>query len=333
MDLAILILVNLGIAIIMYFLFSLRFSVALEKAEKASRKNVVKELKQNIEQTIRLMDDSLDIIDQKMTTFYRLVRRAEELAEIIEAKPASRPKKTLKKQDAVKETVAKKKDPGLFEGTSEELQETGDDYMDRLLGNVKGEKIEISGQGKNVESIYRDGKLTGDRSRFNETDKAENRGAVEKLGGFVKKIFGADNAAFRELEKKSLDAPSLEAESNLPGKTPDFSEILEQSRKKEIELSAKENAASAVNRTRKDLYVESVLSAGELLERYYEEHANPVRSDLVRYLLRHGFIPSEISRELGMSPAEVELIASLPASAESVRKTRIQNVKKVEDDA
>lgn len=76
MELFVLVLVNILTAVIMYLLFSLRFTRAVEKAKKSV---IVDELKENIESAIEYINTAIDLVDTRTRTFYRLVRRSEEL--------------------------------------------------------------------------------------------------------------------------------------------------------------------------------------------------------------------------------------------------------------
>ena len=362
MDIAVLILVNLITAVIMYVLFSLRFSVAVEKAEKASRKTIVRELKQNIEQAIRLMDDSLDIIDRKMTTFYRLLRRAEELAEELDVKtkartkarekektqaktkqkpiPASRQKQTsLKTEINENHPVGNGEEETLFHDdffkTLPQENETSDRYMERLLDKVQGEKIEISSAGGSVDEIYEKGKMSPELTS-NEAKKKSSSNTIEKLGGIVKKAFGIEKDAFGKPESGKIDSdrnpPSFEMKAQNS-----FSEILEDTEKKaeakiQSESAFNQNSIQSKRELREDVYDESMLNAKDLSERYYNTHDHPSRQELVKYLLKHGCRISEIAKELNLSPAEIELIASLPLSTAKPRKEKIQKQSSESDD-
>ena len=82
MELAALVIVNVLTASAMYFLFSLRFTSAVQKAARGS---VLKELRENVEATVEFINTALDLMDEKNKTFYRMLRRSEELVQELEA--------------------------------------------------------------------------------------------------------------------------------------------------------------------------------------------------------------------------------------------------------
>jgi len=76
MELAALILINLFCLVLMYFLFSLRIAAAEKRLEDRS---IGKQLKDNVQVALELIDLSLKEMDRKNATFYQLTERAEQL--------------------------------------------------------------------------------------------------------------------------------------------------------------------------------------------------------------------------------------------------------------
>ncbi len=91
MELFTLILINFGTAVALYIIFSVRFSMAVDKIVDRTRKNIIlKDLRENIEATIEYINTSLDLMDQKNRSFYQLIRRSEELIGKLDSHQGSR---------------------------------------------------------------------------------------------------------------------------------------------------------------------------------------------------------------------------------------------------
>ena len=90
MELFTLIIINIITAVALYILFSVRFSLAVDKIVERTRKNaVLKDLRENVEATVEYINTSLDLMDQKNRAFYQLVRKSEELVKHLEAHGAT----------------------------------------------------------------------------------------------------------------------------------------------------------------------------------------------------------------------------------------------------
>lgn len=90
MELFTLIVINFVTAVALYIVFSVRFSLSVDKIVERTRKNeVLKDLRENIEATVEYINTSLDLMDQKNRSFYQLVRRSEELIQNLEKQNAA----------------------------------------------------------------------------------------------------------------------------------------------------------------------------------------------------------------------------------------------------
>lgn len=76
MDLAVLILLNLVFLVVFYVLFSIRMGRAIEKTRKAG---IPREFYQNVEMVIQYLDATLESINQKNDSLYKMLLRAETL--------------------------------------------------------------------------------------------------------------------------------------------------------------------------------------------------------------------------------------------------------------
>lgn len=108
MELAALVMVNLVTATAMYFFFSLRFTAAVKKASKTV---VLKELRENVEATVEYINTALDLMEEKNRTFYRMLRRSEELTAKLEELEQGTARSGTRKSRK-KTTVPDKSPPG-----------------------------------------------------------------------------------------------------------------------------------------------------------------------------------------------------------------------------
>ncbi len=199
MELLVLVLVNILTAVIMYLLFSVRFSAAVEKARKTA---VVDDLKENIEATIEYINTALELVDTRTRTFYRLLRHSEEITEKLradiekleelenpgrksmrkEGTAASKKKSTAKKKSAAKPgrkaNASKKNSAQVSHMTGdnsslsahsgyhrldrdmEEGEFSNLDWAARILGQ-EDTTLEITPSGSNSEEIFSEGQLSG----------------------------------------------------------------------------------------------------------------------------------------------------------------------------
>ena len=335
MELAVLILVNLVTGGILYVLFSLRFTVAVEKAKKEAKLSAVKELKQNVEQTIRLMDDTLEIMDQKLTTFYTLVRKSEELAlrlENSEGKISSKKTSRKKKSEKLNESQVAFNSSPLFR--SDEKGEIEDDkYMKRLLSGMSDDKMEIASISESSIDIFSKGELS--RKIPTRTESSGPASAIEKLGGLIRGAFGIKKLPLSEFPEKENSYPSKNNSKNNNSQisddashaSPGFSALLNESVAKADASSVEKPAESKSGfQLKTDYYEGSELSADEIVKDYYETSDDPDRRELVHILLSKGFDVLRISKSIQMNRAEVELIASMPFQPEKkARKLRISD--------
>ena len=82
MELLILISVNIVSTAVIYFVFAIRFRVAVENARRAP---IMKDLRENIEAAIEYIGTSIELMDRKSRSFQQAVSRAEQVAGRLEA--------------------------------------------------------------------------------------------------------------------------------------------------------------------------------------------------------------------------------------------------------
>ena len=103
MDIFVLVIVNLLTAILLYILFSLRMNYALRQKNK----NILSsELQENIELTVKYINSSLELFNQKKKSCYQMLLQAEKLATEISTyvKQKKSPKLNKKKITETKDT-------------------------------------------------------------------------------------------------------------------------------------------------------------------------------------------------------------------------------------
>lgn len=181
MELLTLIVVHIAFLILAYFIFSLRFSRAIKEAKE---NQITKEFRENVEATIEYMDSALDLINTRTNTFYRMLKRAEELTarmedlarnlELVDDPSESAPEKnttgaspkgrggkknTGKKNTASSKTAgssSKKKSSGKGNGSHREASGGSDD----LDHPEKGLDLEKRGPGS--QNGYGSPRFTGE---------------------------------------------------------------------------------------------------------------------------------------------------------------------------
>jgi hypothetical protein len=346
MDLFPVIGMNLATALILYLLFSRRFSIAVDRARKESRLAVIRELRENIENTIRYMDDSLEIIDKKINTFYSLLRRSEEVATRLEELSAQSDKKSTKvKRSKGGERTPKidgESAPRLLKIDTPEAHtapepegvdgETEPTHLLQLLNQYDDDRLEISGQGATAEELYRRGELTRRAAITKKSERpARERDAsplLEKLGGVFGRMFGMERFETglpddprREEELEGADRKSPES---APARKGDGDFPLHLNR--ELKASDERRTETPTRPQREDR-VEISMTPEKTLDQHiadlesgrYEKGMN----HFIKMLLRSGFDTNEISKRINMSPAQIELIASLPDTGYRPRRERI----------
>ena len=262
MELAVLILVNIITSIIIYVIFSIRFTIAVDKARKTP---IVRELKDNIEATIEFINTSLDIMDQKTRSFYQLVRKSEELARRLEevslneqsAGPRKRKRRSKRPVPGTSDP-----EPELKQAPLSPLQtpDTPDDEnsdsgsgsaYSRVLDAMESDHVDLSPVGNSSDAIYQDGELSRGLARSfglpEEASPAQNsevppgsrpeRGALSgllsRVGGILGRVLGAPTDASRTLP------PELESEGAPPRvdreREQNFMQLMERMERKSTE--------------------------------------------------------------------------------------------------
>ena len=221
MELLALAFVNLLTAAVMYILFSLRFSRAVEQTRK---NQLFKELRENIELAVEYINTSLDAIDQRTASFYKLVRRAEEIARSLEQSTTRRPRKkkaTASKSrtpvaekaptDAGDHQRSKKSTPStsqevVGESVGEEAGTESSAYLDRVLRSMAEDSLSLEPTAESSEEAYLGGRLT----RASAVDQpATGAAGLTVIGSFFRRLLGAGGDSFSTNLPSQAKAPSV----------------------------------------------------------------------------------------------------------------------------
>lgn len=394
MELAALVLVNLFLAVLMYLFFSMRFTRALEQARKSA---MPAELRDNLRLAVQFIDNSIEFIQDKQQSFYQLVRRGEEISatlreqiDRLEAEPKRRGKRNAASRKIAEDSVPAMPAPSanaarnksetrlhsaamdevsLFQGgaierkaaprTGEPPEEAhyADTAIERALGRLGADRLEISPPPQSAESAYRQGMLS--RSRESSAPASGGGEAVAnvlgRIGGAVMRLMGAEGlrttapeaSAYSNAPKPAAapaprfeipELPETPAEttnarrrSSVQNQPPPRGDRLELSEAalEPVFHSAPERSAPALRRDVPEETDEGVLERqvedairrgglADLLLDHPEE-----RAAILRILLSYGYEAGDIARETGASRAELELIASLPGQGRRARRLRL----------
>lgn len=281
MELLSLILVNICALIIIYFIFSIRFSRALRESREV---HIIRELKENIESTIEFINTSLDLMDQKLASFYQLLRKAEEI-------------KNLNNSAVEKKEIPS---PESKKGSDFDIKSLNKS-MQHLLEKMEDDKLEISSlPDESIKTIYSAGELSKEYS----PEANDNHLSTVNLVSPFKRI------------KKLINVFKLRANKKANAVVEKYhgSGVLNEETNKQLSV-----AQDILEKQEEAVSLESFL---EMKGFHKIPESGTERMDLIRLLLKQAFLPKEIVNKTGVSMAEVELIASLPENMKYGRKRR-----------
>ena len=156
MELLVLILVNIATSVVIYFIFAIRFRVAVEKARRAP---IMQDLRDNIEAAIEYIGTSIELMDRKSRAFQQAVGQAQRIAERLEAsleaqallpKPRARrgrksaPVPDDKSRDSAPSLGTDAPEGAPAEVTSPPMAGVGADAFDRLLARLGEDRFSMS---------------------------------------------------------------------------------------------------------------------------------------------------------------------------------------------
>ena len=208
-DLIALAMVNLFTAALLYLLFSLRSSRAIEQ----SRQNpLTPQLKENIELTVQYINSSLELLDQKKQACYQMLRRAEALLKDDskktpdpDLKPAAKVKSKQHKSQNKKESKSNSKNKytrpaegKLKTAYTSSLKKFSSDYnaeeaLDRL-GADKAEITPLVPQAKDAYLLgasreHQENLVIAKRNSASSNESDSLRMIPQKLGEYVRSRF------------------------------------------------------------------------------------------------------------------------------------------------
>ena len=297
MELLVLILVNIVTAVVMYVVFSIRFTKAVEEARANP---IIRELKDNIQITIEFINTSLDLMDEKTKTFYQLVRRSEEIAKQLEEspKPARRStaksssksagkttKKASSKTTRKKNTSRKASEPmaAAIENppTSENepappLQalggpgidqdhSPGSDPMERALSGLGDDRLDLTPPADDSTAAYRAGELSAGLAQAFGGVQPAQPGPVGRflsgMGSRMRSLFGGGTASAGTSDSAgaadSTGAPLQQGAPTSSGEQADFAGVL--SRTGDRLVAKAEREAAARNRQPRSMNPRDIL--------------------------------------------------------------------------
>ncbi len=157
MELFVLIIVNLLTTLVIYLLFSMKFSRSVQLARKHA---LTEDLRENIEAAIEYINTALDLMDRRSRTYYQLVRKSEEILKKIEAANEStegKKRKKGRKSSAAESADAVGRTVGRAEAReSEDMSEAEQKRLERLLGKTDTH-LDIADLPDSVDAIYKQG--------------------------------------------------------------------------------------------------------------------------------------------------------------------------------
>ncbi|MBX7058202.1 MAG: hypothetical protein K1X75_09050 [Leptospirales bacterium] len=393
MELAALILVNLFLAALMYLFFSMRFSRALSEARRSALPEELKEnvrlAVQFIDNSIEFIQDKHQSFYSLVRHAEGISRSLRESMEQLEAQSKKGRRGAARSRKAVEDLFAATQSDGrkpthAAEASGKEPQSSAepdaalrakqpsrkltqssstppedalrsDTAIERALGRLGNDSLELSAAPGSAEAAYREGMLSR-APRDDAPASAPNggelvAGVLGRIGGAVMKLMGAEGlsssaapAASVESIRRSqrFEIPEAPAETiaphsvaRLPPSSPrvdrferssddDLAPVFSAA-SREIAAPGRSSNASASDGNQSSLEAELELALRQadlrsLLARRPEE-----RSAILRLLLSYGYDAEQVARESGAARAEVELLASLPGVRQRPRRQRLEH--------
>lgn len=337
MELFSLILVNLTLGVVLYFVFSLRLSRALEKAKAGEIPGDVRRSIQatmdNLQSTVEFVNTSIDVMEKKTTTFYRLVRRSEELTRELEELLEKTKGRRLRKKGGSAESSTFSS-ASSFKGADEPRMEKAarnslssasspsgspDAAVERVLARLRGDSLDLEAPGSS-EEIFRSSALSTSDSVFLADDSSS--GIAPQVGGFFS---GIGKLAARFLGVKGMNTLPFPTETRVGSPAPaaapkteaaGFNDILETAVKPARQTPAK-TAAKPVVVDRVEISQETTA--------FWETVKKtdlPPRDVAIR-LLDKGHRPEAVAAATGMGLPELALLGALPRNLERPRRKRL----------
>jgi len=342
MELLVLILANILTAFVMYFLFSMKFSSALEKAKNTpiSREfyKVIKETLAEMNSIHNEMEESRKIMDERTRHVRSLVQRAEDLLNEIDKKKSGKKTDTKKSKDIplnnIIDTPSSKAQKNAFK-TDDGSSQATDDYIERLLQST-GDRIDLS----NTPPVNQ----SEDRVTAS-PNKNQGEGVLSWIGKQVRKGLGIpdipdlpvakqetkeayDFAAAVQKEIQQLKQKEANAKKELPKKNIANPSNLNPSSREDSFTFAEESFSYNRNDDKDRMMLspeaERMLQLDSIIKSYGNYADATTRARLIRELLDAGYSTAEIRKAARLSQAEIDLVASLPGTASKIRRERVK---------
>ncbi len=339
MELFSLIVVNLTLGVVLYFVFSLRLSRALDKAKAGEIPGDVRRSIQatmdNLQSTVEFVNTSIDVMEKKTTTFYRLVRRAEELTlELEELITKTKGRRTRRKESNTPDAAASPHSPNArpeltgyrrenVPSHAGQAEDSPDAAVERVLARLRGDSVDLARPGSG-EEIFRSSALSNADSVFIANDSSPS-GIAPQVGGFFSGIgkmaarfLGMNGTAFSIAAPRSVatgPAPVARGEQSGPARQ-GFDEILETAA-----LPVRKNPAVPIRK----MIVEDRVEISEESATFWQTVTKsdlPPR-DVAMRLLDSGHRPEAVAQATGMGLPELALLGALPRNLERPRRKRL----------
>ncbi len=334
MEITALILVNFLTAAAMYAFFSLKIQKA---AEQAPHRQIMAELRENVESTIEYINQAIEIIQTENQSHYKMLKRGDEIVKKLEeltGKPAG--KKALKKALSEEEekrpgknTSGKTSDVLLSEKIRQESDEIPD-YLSRVM--QRQDSVEIQGAGQDIESIFRSNQKSSpvpdSRPRTDQEQGSAVSGVLSKIGSVF--FTGLTGQKMPRIPKETAEftseaAPQVRLEPrNVPpvkNQALTFEETLsmaqENLEKKAEKLYTEKPAAYFEKSEEPDLAQND--AAARLMQMISAAGTREARQEVILKMLEAGLDPADIQKISGFSKAEIDLIRLLSAGKSGVR--------------
>lgn len=353
MEVFALITINIVTAIVLYIIFSIRFSIAVDKAKHVP---MTKELKDNIEASIQLMNNSLDMFDRKINSFYQLLRKSEEIAKRLEElnqadasgndsgkrkkKSASsvntKSENTNKAKPELKQTVparektekklvgggnlSEKREAvhGKFDSYSGENFDENVAALERTLAHQDRDVLDLTPESASVDAAMGIGILSrGYKEKDEQGISSGILNFLEKNGQRIRKTLGVDSMDLPEVKIEATQPPQIgkgSAKSNDLLEKISFSDMVD----KEI-FSSEENVKKQTTDKEKKPGIKEIMNS-EGIDLSIKGRSD--KNEFLRMLFDRGFTAGEISSATGISVQEIELILALHSFPKTKAGTR-----------